>query len=270
MKQKSETRGAVLIVEDRVNWQDMLSQVLEEEQYQIQVASNAQEARALIRTNEFDLAIMDLRLDDSDPNNFEGLELLSDFSKASSRTRAIVLTGYATVPVAVKAMANEKTVYLLEKQTFDSEKFLELVREAMQHVPPKGKPLSKADYLRGMTLDEMVSHLVLEGKRFHGKREHREMKGTLNAIVTNLLSGLEPLIPDPKGVQKVTDKAGNVIAYEARFWSKELGEGILLRIGEQQKSIPAKTKKLREYTLQNVAGYVYRLPQTKVNDFDKE
>jgi len=91
-----KNRKRVLIVDDTSDWRETLADLLSDD-YMVLKASGYSEARSIIATKQFDIAVLDIRLDDNDQFNVDGLKLLKEIKEKSSDTAVIMLTGYASM-----------------------------------------------------------------------------------------------------------------------------------------------------------------------------
>jgi signal transduction histidine kinase len=99
----------LLIVEDEEAIALTLREVLQQESYDVEVAASAEEAEAMIRPGQFDLALLDLRVGEG-----SGLSVLSYLKQHSPNSVAIVLTGYGALETAIQAMRDGALDYLLK------------------------------------------------------------------------------------------------------------------------------------------------------------
>ncbi len=91
--------GRILLVDDEPIALDNLRYILEKEGYDVITTNNGNEAISLIKENELDLVLTDLRMPETD-----GMQVL-DFSRHESPdTEVIMITGYATIDSAIGAM----------------------------------------------------------------------------------------------------------------------------------------------------------------------
>jgi len=126
-------RGKILIVEDYADWRDLLSGMLRREGHDVAVASTLQEAREYIqKTKDLDLAILDIRLVETDETNEDGMRLLFQIHEQKSATRVIMITGHGTMEIQRKAFRKFKTFDFFRKEQFDSEEFRKGVQEAVE------------------------------------------------------------------------------------------------------------------------------------------
>jgi two-component system response regulator HydG len=96
----------ILIVDDAPDWRDMLAGLIQEVFPEIEVitASSLDEAKTELTRNDFQLAIIDIRLDDSDEANIDGLVLADFMRKQYPQTQALIITGYADLETVKRAM----------------------------------------------------------------------------------------------------------------------------------------------------------------------
>jgi len=99
----------VLIVDDEESVTITMAAILEMDGYSVATALRADDALAQIEAEEFDLVLTDLRLDD-----FDGMDVLAAARRKSRETVGIVLTGYASLESAVKALREGAYDYMLK------------------------------------------------------------------------------------------------------------------------------------------------------------
>lgn len=89
----------LLLVEDDPLLGEALHQALTRKGYQTTLAASGAEALSVCSCASFDLVLQDVRLPDAD-----GLDVLSEILAAQKQCLALVMTGQATVEMAVRAM----------------------------------------------------------------------------------------------------------------------------------------------------------------------
>ncbi|MFQ5839738.1 MAG: sigma-54-dependent transcriptional regulator [Candidatus Methylomirabilales bacterium] len=92
-------RARVLIADDEKNFTRVLKTELGREGYQVEVAGDGKEAVSRIRSHEFDVLILDLRMP-----KLGGLEVLRELRGRDLAPEVIVLTGHASISTAITAM----------------------------------------------------------------------------------------------------------------------------------------------------------------------
>jgi two-component system response regulator AtoC len=89
----------VLIVDDEENFRHMLSVILKKEGYDVEAASNGEEALQKISLSPFDQILCDIRMPKMD-----GLEFLNETKKTGVDSTIIMMSAYGTVDIAIEAI----------------------------------------------------------------------------------------------------------------------------------------------------------------------
>jgi CheY-like chemotaxis protein len=129
------SQGRILVVDDLPDWRATLSGILLDEGYEVCAAGDRQEALRLLEAERFHLAILDVRLDESDEDNREGLELMRQIKAYDPTTAVIILTGYADVRMvqdALRPQANGLPFAYSFVEKPNSQELIEFVRRAFQ------------------------------------------------------------------------------------------------------------------------------------------
>ena len=99
--------ASLLVVDDEPIARSNLRHVLSREGYSVEMAANGEEALALMARREFDCIVTDLKMD-----RMDGMQLLEAAREVAPDTRFILVTGYATVDTAVRALKTGAVHYL--------------------------------------------------------------------------------------------------------------------------------------------------------------
>jgi DNA-binding response OmpR family regulator len=99
----------VLVVDDEQPVRVTLKEVLSREGYEVLIASSGQEALQVMRDTAVDLAMVDLKMEGMD-----GLTLVGEIKQRWPATVLVILTGYATLESALKALRYGAHDYLLK------------------------------------------------------------------------------------------------------------------------------------------------------------
>ncbi len=89
----------ILVVDDELSIVEVLRALLKREGYEVYTAPAGEEGLELLREEKFDLLITDIRMDEMD-----GMTLMRMAMEMQEHLAVIVMTAYATVETAVKAM----------------------------------------------------------------------------------------------------------------------------------------------------------------------
>jgi DNA-binding NtrC family response regulator len=125
VKVTTQEKTRILIVDDDKGITGSLSMVLESEGYQTDVAHTIKEAMEKSYENDYNLAILDIRLPDG-----EGTSLLKALSKTSPKIMKIMLTGYPMLKNAVDSVNDGADAYLIKP--VDVEKLLETIKTKIE------------------------------------------------------------------------------------------------------------------------------------------
>lgn len=89
----------ILIVDDEKNIRMTLKHCLVDQNYDIEVAVNGDEALNSLETSTFDLVLLDIKMP-----GLDGMKVLEHIRRSSNAVNVIMMTAYGTVENAVEAM----------------------------------------------------------------------------------------------------------------------------------------------------------------------
>jgi DNA-binding response OmpR family regulator len=99
----------LLLVDDEVGYLDVLAKRLIHRGFEVTTASSGAEAIRALRSWEFDLAVVDLKMEDMD-----GIEVLKVLKKMDPALRVIILTGHGSERAARDGIAHGAFDYLIK------------------------------------------------------------------------------------------------------------------------------------------------------------
>lgn len=111
------TAGNILIVDDDRNLVELVKMKLQAANCEAVAALDENQARAAIKDADFDLAIVDLKL-----SNTNGLSLMEEFHGLRPEMPVIILTGFGSIENAVDAIKKGAFGYLTKP--FDGHELL--------------------------------------------------------------------------------------------------------------------------------------------------
>ncbi|WP_319549384.1 S16 family serine protease [Desulfogranum marinum] len=123
---REQSKPQILIVDDEAIARTNMEHVLTKEGYQCFTAANGAEALEILPANEIDLVITDLKM-----NRMDGIELLDHITRLNPETPVIIVTGFATVDTAVKALKKGAANYLGKPVNLDELK--RTVKDVLEH-----------------------------------------------------------------------------------------------------------------------------------------
>ena len=162
----------LLVVDDEPNVRLNYRITLEGEGYKIIETGTALDALQKLRTQPFDLAILDMRMPEMD-----GLELLAAMRREEIGTPAVIITAFSDVPHAVRAMRLGAIDFL--QKPLRPEELRQVVAEILLRHQPEQKVIEP---------DDFEGHLTA-AKRLINLREFGAAKGhILRALELNAKS----------------------------------------------------------------------------------
>ena len=99
----------LLLVDDEIGYLEVLSKRLTRRGFRVTTASSGTEAIRALRQWEFDLAVVDLKMEDMD-----GIEVLKIFKKMDPSLRVVMLTGHGSERAAREGISQGAFDYLIK------------------------------------------------------------------------------------------------------------------------------------------------------------
>lgn len=124
----------ILLIEDRENFSRTIQRWLTDEGYQVKVAKSYQEAISIFKREHFHIAIADIRLEDEDEQNEDGLKALNDLRNEDGKISmpCIVLSAYPTVDNILKATQDLGACNYIQKKPGYRRKLLKAIDKQFQ------------------------------------------------------------------------------------------------------------------------------------------
>ena len=129
-----------LVVDDDNSWQQILSEILSDCGLEVDVAGSVDDAALLLKSQPHRLAVVDLSLSPNDHNNVDGLRVLDSIRRLDPNCRAILLTGFATVELAVTALTDYGAFTFLRKESFHRSQFRDIIYRILVSPPHLSPP----------------------------------------------------------------------------------------------------------------------------------
>jgi DNA-binding NtrC family response regulator len=113
----------LLLVDDEVGYLEVLAKRFRKRGLDVTTASTGERAIQLLRHNDFDVAVVDLKMTDMD-----GIEVLGIFKKMDPSLSVIILTGHGSEQAAREGIERGAFDYLTKP--FDLESLLDIITAA--------------------------------------------------------------------------------------------------------------------------------------------
>jgi DNA-binding NtrC family response regulator len=121
------TKTSILVVDDEESVRDSLQNWFTEDGYTVECAENAKIALAILEATRYDIILADLKMPGMD-----GLEMLRRIKSLDKEAIVIVMTAFATVDTAVKALKDGAFDYVTKP--FDPDDLSHLIRNASKQI----------------------------------------------------------------------------------------------------------------------------------------
>ena len=122
----------ILVIDDNPDIRFLICNILKEQNFNVRSAANYDQATIEINKKVPDLAIIDIKLDRTDK---DGIDLLKLLIRKKKLTPVIMISGHATVQVAVEAI--RLGAYEFIEKPFSTEKILNYVKRALENASLK-------------------------------------------------------------------------------------------------------------------------------------
>jgi two-component system sensor histidine kinase/response regulator len=120
-----ETKGNILVIDDELGIREGCRRALEPQGFTVETAATMQEALRQIQEGDFDLVLLDVMMPDG-----RGIDLLAPIHEKDPDTVCVIITGYATVELAVEAI--KRGAYDFISKPFTSDLLLMTVNQGLE------------------------------------------------------------------------------------------------------------------------------------------
>jgi two-component system nitrogen regulation response regulator NtrX len=122
----------ILVIDDNPDIRFLICNILKEQNFNVRSAANYDQAVLEINKRLPDLAIIDIKLDKTDK---DGIDLLKLINKKNKITPIIMISGHATVQIAIEAI--KLGAYEFIEKPFSKEKILNYVNRGLESLSLK-------------------------------------------------------------------------------------------------------------------------------------
>lgn len=200
---------SILLVDDEEKLLNRLARILTEEHYTVDCATNVEDGITKLSTENYDILLTDLNM----PRQ-SGFELMSFIKNNNLETLPLVLTGYASVEGAIRAI--KLGAYDFLEKPVDSRTLKHTLKRAAERVILKQenenhiKELQKLNHLKNEFLS-IVSHDIRSPlSSIGGFANHLLKKGELNElqehyllIISTIADNLYSLVNEVLDISKI-------------------------------------------------------------------
>ncbi|MGC8685780.1 MAG: response regulator [bacterium] len=128
----------VLLVDDEIEFVETLSKRLIKRGFNTTFVTGAKQALEKIKTQEFDVAIVDVRMPEMD-----GITLLGEIKQIKPLIEVILLTGYASVQSGIEGMKKGAFDYIMKPADIDE--LVKKIRDAYERKKQQEDRIARAE-----------------------------------------------------------------------------------------------------------------------------
>lgn len=247
-------KGRIIVVEDLPDVCLTIKRILEDDGYIVKTAESREGALEILQIECFHVAILDIRLDESDESNQDGIQLLRDINQLDPFMATIVFTGYPTMDTVYAALQPKNGSklaydYLQKKDGFD--RLSEKVYSAFQESLKLNLKLLINDP------DACIEHLA-KNMRFipDNKLDKMVVADQVREILCKLFFECEQITVD---LMQQGFSGAAVFQVTPSFPNKGQGQNVVVKVGDKHE-ITSEILNYEKYVKGIVGGH--RIPET--------
>jgi CheY-like chemotaxis protein len=129
-------QGRILVVDDLETWRKQLVEILQNAGYYADAAASVSDSADFLKRHLYHAILLDVRLDQNDPTNNEGIDLLRELNKQglTKAIKIIIISAFGTKEQTREAFKEFEVYDFFFKDNFDKEKFLKTVQQTFSNI----------------------------------------------------------------------------------------------------------------------------------------
>ncbi len=243
-------QARVLVVDDLEKWRKELTTTLQREGFYTDSASTAAEVLERLHEALYHLLILDIRLEDADPGNTQGIDLLHELDKQglTEATAVIILSAYGTQEQMRQAFKDYKVADFLSKNHFTKSLFLESVQQVFSTMH-----INQALDIQWQEIkkpEDVVVNLEIEGTRL--KRNptlQNRIVFELNDLLCRLFYQASGIVVRPLAL----GQSATGVLWVEPFYASGGGRAVVVKFGDFHK-IQEEYTNFKQYVQAFVGG----------------
>jgi DNA-binding response OmpR family regulator len=245
-------QGRILIVDNLVQWCEELVETLQHHGFHADSASTVNEALERLNEHFYHTVVIDIRMNETDQSNKDGIELLSKMEKSglSEATKVIMLSAYGTQEQMRLAFKDYKVADFLTKDEFSKQAFLESVQQVFSRNANINLALDIL-WQSGSRSEQVVLNLEVGGTRVkRGTHLQTQMAAELEDLLCRLFyqaKGIlvRPLTPGQSGT--------GILRIQPFYSNRGIGREVIVKFGDFNK-IQQEHHNFKEYVEPFIGG----------------
>src|SRR5689334_15746100 len=189
-------QGRILIVDDSEEWCEELVEILKRDGFYTDSVTTAAKALECLSETIYHVVVIDIRMNETDQNNIDGITLLQELAKRdlSEATKVIMLSAFGTIEQMRAAFREYEVADFLFKQEFNTQVFLKSVRQVfMEKV--NVNPTLGIHWQQENELEEAVLNLEVDGTLVKlGSLLHNQLTVELKDLLCRLFYSAQSIM----------------------------------------------------------------------------
>jgi CheY-like chemotaxis protein len=242
----------ILIVDNLSQWCEELVETLQRHGYYADSAFTVTEALERLNESFYHVLIADIRMDEIDQSNTDGMELLGELEKSglSEATKVIILSAFGTPEQMREAFTNRRVADFLSKDNFLRQAFLKSVEQVFSRDAQINLALEIL-FRAGTSSEQAVLNLEIDGTHI---RRDTSLQNRMAIELEDLLCRLfyqtngilvRPLTPGQSGT--------GVLRVQPFYSNKGIGREVIVKFGAVRK-IQEEYHNFKEYVEPFIGG----------------
>ncbi len=245
-------QGRILIVDNLSVWCEELVEILQGHGYYADSVSTIADALKHLSESFYHVLVADIRMQDTDQSNIDGLTLLAELEKSglSEATKVIMLSAYGTLEQMSEAFANHRVANFLSKNQFSQKTFLQSIEQVFSKEVKINLALEILSQT-GSSLKQAVLNLDVDRTRIKQDTPLQEqLANELEDLLCRLFYQTNGILVRPV----TSGKSGTGVLRVQPFYSnKGIGQEVIVKFGDAQK-IQEECHNFKEYVEPFIGG----------------
>lgn len=224
---------------------------MQRDEFEVDTVATSEEAQARLAETFYHLIVLDIRLDEADQTNIEGMDLLQTLnSHLGEAVTILMLTGYGTKAQMREAFKDYRVADFLEKQTFDNVRFRQQIADIFAN-PEFIKLDLDIHWQNASDPEDVVIGMEIDGERVKADTPLQErIAAELDDLLCRLFCDADsllakPLIPGYSGAR--------VLSVQPFYPNSGGGQTVVVKFGDFRK-IDKEYRHFNEYVQPFVGG----------------
>ena len=247
--------GRILLVDDNNQWLEELLESLQRAGYYVETATTSAEAWEKMTKSLFHIVILDIRMEENNQANRDGIELLQKLKRSQSgkETKVVMLSAYNNL-TDMRTAFREQVLDVLSKNEFDNNVFVQQIADVFNNAVNINLDLQIL-WQHGSS-SEAVQRLKIDNERI--------TKNTIPAVANELEDLLCRLFSDARNIliRPLTAGYSGMGVLSVRPIYKDGGaQAVVVKFGDIQKT-DAEYTKFQKYAEPYIGGGRNTRPRT--------